>query len=208
MVFVYANRFVSRIAYCECFFGKAKRQTCIVFAILLFIFDFLVPTINSLLEIKIAFEMPLESYALFYFAIGKLMYTSDILIFNKKQIFACILNVILLILIIMDFHGCGNYLGYNSPVIAGLSISIFLLIKGIKLKVSKKMWMIDRLCFGVYLIHPLFVNFLYKGLKVTPLNFRDVYVVGVIVMWLGFTVASFFASYVMNLIKPLKKYVL
>lgn len=190
------------------FYSKAERRTCIVFLMLLFIFCFLIPVADKLFDIKIAFEMPIASYALFYFVIGKLLYTSDNQIFNKKRIWGGSLAVLVLLLLIINFNGGGDYLSYNSSIIVGISICIFLLIRGIEIEVSERLWTIDRLCFGVYLIHPLFVNFLYKFVKVTPLNFGDAYPVGVIVLWISFVIVAFFTSYIMNLVRPLKKYVL
>ena len=191
------------------FFNRASRRTCNIFLILLFIFCFLIPVINTLFDIRIAFEMPIESYALFYFFVGKLLYTSNNQILNMKQIWGLCLVFLVLMLFVICFYTDGNkYLSYNSPVIAGISVCIFLLLRGIKINVSEYMWKIDRLCFGVYLIHPVFVNFLYKFLKVTPLDFGNAYFIGVILFWIGFIAVSFLASYMMNLVKPLKKYIL
>lgn len=190
------------------FFNKSGRKTCIIFASLLFIFTFLIPVVNRLFDINIAFEMPIVSYALFYFVAGKLIYTSNNKLLNKKWLFGCVLAFLLLLLLIINFYGGSKYLEYNSPIIAGISACVFLLLRGIKVNVSKRMWEVDRLCFGVHLIHPLFINFLYKFIKVTPLNFRNAYMAGVILMWIGFAIVAFIASYIMNLIKPLKKYVL
>lgn len=190
------------------FINKASRRTSITFIALIFIFCFLIPMVNRLFEVKIAFEMPIMSYALFYFIVGKMLYAVDSNVFIKKWICGCVLALLVLLLLVINSYGGCKYLEYNSPLIAAISICIFLLLKGIRLEVSKRMWKVDRLCFGVYLIHPLFVNFLYKFMKITPLSFSKFYIVAVIVMWGIFVIVSFAASYAMYLIKPLKKYVL
>lgn len=186
------------------FVDKVDRQTCIIFSMFMFLFCFLIPVVNRLFRIKVVFEMPIASYALFNFIVGKLLYTSNNQILNKKRIWGCTLAVLALLLLIINFYDGSDFLGYNSPIIAGISICHFLLLKGTKIKASGQMWKIDRLCFDAYLIHSLFVNFLYKFLKIMPLNFGDAYMVGEILLWIIFVIITFVAGYIMNLIKPLK----
>lgn len=114
--------------------------------------------------------------------------------------------VCVLVVIVDDFSG---YVGYSSPIIAALSVVVFMLFKGLQIddRWTERLWKIDRLCFGVYLIHPLFINFVYKFLKVTPVSF-DKYCLMVPVFWIFFVCCGISASWAMSRIKPLKKYVL
>ena len=69
------------------------------------------------------------------------------------------------------------------------------------------LWRIDRLCFGVYLIHPVFIHLMYRFFNISPVNFGDS-ILAVLVFFVGFSIVSFAASRVMSLIKPLREYVL
>ena len=69
------------------------------------------------------------------------------------------------------------------------------------------MWNVDRLCFGVYLIHPVFINFTYKLLKVSPVSF-NLYWLVMPVFGVIFVIIAFFGSWIMSKIKPLREYVL
>lgn len=101
-----------------------------------------------------------------------------------------------------------EYFGYNSPVIVLLSISIFMMFQGITCKRKQNVWKIDRLCFAVYLIHPVFINFFYKFLKITPLCFGNFYFIGVVIFWILFVILSFCSAWIMHHITLLKKYIL
>jgi len=67
------------------------------------------------------------------------------------------------------------------------------------------LWL-SPLCFGIYLIHPVFLNFFYKYKNLSIMNFR--FFIGVPLFFLIAFVGSIIGSYVMRLIPPLRKYVL
>ena len=58
----------------------------------------------------------------------------------------------MLVVIVDDFSG---YVGYSSPIIAALSVVVFMLFKGLQIddRWTERLWKIDRLCFG-FLSHP------------------------------------------------------
>ena len=73
---------------------------------------------------------------------------------------------------------------------------------------NKVLWALDRLCFAVYLIHPLFIHFCYRFLKVTPLDMGKGYVLATVVFCLVFTMCSFAGSFILNRIKLLRENIL
>lgn len=177
--------------------------------IVLFVFNFILPLIEDLLELEFGFYIPISSFALFYLIAGK--YVSDYWkeVNRRITVAGCIALIALacvLIAIVDDFSGV---VGYSSPIIAALALLMFLTFKGITVneKWNDTLWKIDRLCFGVYIIHPLFINFVYKFLNITPVSF-DLYWLAVPAFWIFFVCCSFAASWAMSKIKPLKKYVL
>ena len=65
---------------------------------------------------------------------------------------------------------------------------------------------LDRLTFGVYLIHPLFIHVLYRLLGITPAG--SLFFIRLPVIACGVAVASFLATRALMLIRPLREYVL
>jgi surface polysaccharide O-acyltransferase-like enzyme len=57
--------------------------------------------------------------------------------------------------------------GYNSPLVVMVTFALFCFMRQ-KGRTNKIIDMISPLCFGIYLIHTLFINFIYKFAKFTP----------------------------------------
>lgn len=114
----------------------------------------------------------------------------------------------LILLPIIFYEKASILTGYSSPVTALMATSIFIVTKGFGSKHSTNLWTFDRLCFGVYLVHPVFTNLTYKFLHITPLMFGRFLVIGIIVFFLAFTMLGFLTSWIMNKIPVLKRYVL
>lgn len=200
------------------FVTNCNRKTLKYILIVLFIFNFCIPWVNQLFKCEIAFSVPITSFSVFYVLTGK--YLVDEIpgwLKNKKcnVVGFIILISINIIINIVTYPNGGDFLGYDSPVIAIMAIIVFVTIR-MELKAGNcntnkwllsvdKLWKIDRLCFMVYLIHPLFINFIYKFLGFTPLLFEKLYMVMSIVFFLIFVMLSFTASWIMSLIKPIRK---
>lgn len=90
-----------------------------------------------------------------------------------------------------------SYLSYDSPIIAFLAVTLFLILKDFKFNEYNWLWEIDRLCFCVYLIHPVFINFMYKFIKITPLNIKII-PIGIVMFFLIFVIVSFMSSWILN----------
>ena len=93
---------------------------------------------------------------------------------------------------------------YNSPFIAILAGGIFLKGKEIKTSIltEKNIWKFDRLCFGIYLIHPMFVQFSYRLIKANPTNFSP-YIVASFVFWIIFVGLSTIIIWIMHKLKSI-----
>lgn len=174
------------------------------------IFNFCIPLVNSLTELDIAFNYLLDSYPLFYLLLGYYVSHEQPKWMCKRWLM--ILGIVVSSTVIV-LTGCigGNLnvvMSYNSPVAVVLSASIFVLVINSNIyQPSERLWKLDRLCFGTYLIHPLFIQFVYKFMNLTPLG-TPFYLVLTMIYAIGFVVAGFAAAWVMSQIKPLKKYVL
>lgn len=177
-----------------------------IFLIILFAINFCLPMAEKLTDTTIAFVVPFTTFPVFYVVCGH--YIEEFLDVDRKMAaigFVCMEAISVIIALL---SGSGEYLGYDSPVIGIAAIFLFLLFKGIQGNgANERLWRVDRLCFGVYLIHPVFIHFAYRLLKITPVSF-DMYWLVMPVFGVVFTVISFLGSWVMSKIKPLRKYVL
>ena len=197
----------------KCFVDNAKEQTYRYCMIVIFLFDFIVPFIGTATGVGMNFYIPL-SYSLFYVLCG--YWLTKVRNSQKRILVVVGIAMALAITAVAYIRPIENnpYIGYNSPIVAIMAISIFGLFNNIQgldenyaLKPSDTLWKMDRLCFGVYLIHPLFIQGFYRILGFTPISFR-IYQIGTIVIWLIVCVASFATSWVLNKIPLMRRYVL
>lgn len=185
-----------------------SKQLVSYMLVLMFVFNFCFPFMNDLLGLEIAFKLPVTTYPLFFLLVGHY-------IFNEKPAWAdhtalavagTGMCVVIIILVGITGRSLATVMSYSSPVAAVFAMSIFSLFNKIHFPANQTVWRIDRLCFGVYLIHPLFIQFCYKFLHIVPIG-NNTYPISSLVFAIGFTAIAFTASWVMSLIKPLKKYI-
>lgn len=175
---------------------------------ILFIFDFIIPIINRILNIKIGFEMPLTAYYVFYVILGYYLFY---LARTKKarlmiSLFVGVFTAGMIVLCRILSDDVYGLTGYASPLIVILSISIFAMVCQCKLvKFNDLIKTIDKYCFGVYLIHPLFTNGFYKFLHFSPISFNW-YKIAVIPFWVGLIVLAFATSWFLSKIPILRDY--
>ena len=131
---------------------------------------------------------------------------------NKAAAFSCI-TVVALVVIYMIADRCGGnamVMAYNYPFTVVVSISLFeavlLFPMEMNEKITARLKSISGLCFSIYLIHPIFINFLYKFLNITILD-MPVFV-SIPAFFFGILAASVIGAYVINKITVLRKYVL
>ena len=199
------------------FVDTRSRRDMECLLVILLTFNFIFPFLNSVLNITIAFVIPIKSFAVFYCLLGKYLYERTPKILQDKRICTLIFIVSVIFVIGLNYATSTDnkeYFGYSSPLIVLMASAIFIMLKGCggivgsHQNIETLLWKLDRLCFGVYLIHPVFINFVYKFVKVTPLNMEKLYPLATVGFWLIFVTCAFAASWVMNLIKPLRKWIL
>lgn len=188
------------------FIDKTDNKEILYLLIVLFVFDFFIPFINIVFDQKIQFNIPF-AYALFYLICG--YYMTQI---RKKTwihgVVACVAMAMIILLSYFKSALALQGLEYSSPIVALLAISLFgLFQRVINIKNRKVLWKIDRLCFGVYLIHPLFIQFFYRVFAFTPIRFSN-YQIGTVLIWGIVCMLSFGLSWIANKIPVMKKYIL
>ena len=186
--------------------SKLEKEEIEKLLLVLFLFDFCAPLISNLTGVKIAFSIP-ATYPVFYYVLG--YYLSRFSTINNK--ISCLM-IMIGELIIISSNILGFYTksisSYSSPIIVIIAIGIFCLFKNLDYKnLNYRIWMLDRLCLGVYIIHPLFIHIVYRLIKINPSQFKN-YFVSTILFFGAFTVLSFFSSFIMSRITFIKKLII
>jgi surface polysaccharide O-acyltransferase-like enzyme len=190
---------------------NAPRNTVKYILIILFVFTSLVPFVETLFQIKFAFYLPINSIFLFYLILGYYLDYYKISLKNKTIAFIIIVYILYDIIIALFYHSVFIYIdymdlvNYYSPVVVMVSVAIFSFVrqKGTSNKICD---FLSPLTFGIYMIHMLFINFIYKFLEIIPEKFPVI-----LVVFLTFfltTALSILFSYFARKINIIRKYLL
>lgn len=194
----------------KAFIKTAEKKSIDILLILLFVSQFVFSTIESVANINIAFDFMLP-YSVFYLVLGYRLSLLEKSV-NKMVLIISIISISIFILI-AEIYGFSEYIaGYKCPVTALLAVCIYLIFDKIDLKNTNSksfelIWSFDRLCFGAYLIHPIFIQFTYRFLKIIPTDYNYWWIL-IILFFMLFAILSFMTSWILYKIKLLKKYVL
>ena len=146
----------------------------------------------------IGVNIPFGGY-LFYVCFGCMMAKINV---NKKitivTYVTLFVSTLTIILISKDIQ-----LGYKNLVICAVAMSVFVLIIKMEIKPNKILLCISNCTWGIYLIHPFFINIVIKLLKIDVLSsyaYIKLFVFAIVV-----TVVSFFTAYVLRKIPIVKK---
>ncbi|MDR1759131.1 MAG: acyltransferase family protein [Fibrobacter sp.] len=179
--------------------------------ILLFVFTSLIPSLENILPYTFGIYLPVNSVYVFYLLLGYYIHHHRIHIDSRilwPMLFLYGAYAVLMPLnagFITHSNGVLILNEYDSPVVVLAALSFFC----IQNKINKNIEIINKiapLCFGIYLIHPLMINFMYKYLKFNPENFNIIYSVS---LTIAATIAvSLIFSYIARKINVLRKYVL
>lgn len=180
--------------------------------IVLFVFTSVKPMIEQAFSIKLGFNLPIESVFVFYLFLGCYVSQFQIKLNTFLLFFLTAGYVIYAILMPLnaDFVITNNgggiiFLGYGSPLVVMAAVSIFCLVRQNNYENSLINFM-SPLCFGIYLIHPLFINFMYKFLHVTPENLSLPLVVACTLSTV--TLSSILFAFLVRKIRIVKDYIL
>lgn len=175
--------------------------------------NFIIPTINSIFQIKLENYMLVGEYFTYYI-MG--YYLSSMKKKVKYSVLISLLGASALIMICTEVfsiivykqsysinHEAGNILTFL------MSTTIFLLVKELcidkDVRISKFVEISGKYSFAVYLVHPFFINLIYKVLGFTPLS-MNIWV-GIILLDIIVAALSLAAAVVIKRIPLLKKIV-
>lgn len=203
--------------------NSSNREICIFTAILI-IGNFVIPTINIVFGTKIENYMLFTqyvAYVLFGYIIGGLHAEDN---GREKNVIETVTNqggiwfglwlfasIIKIIVQYANVTRCGE----GSALILGdriftmiQALSVFCLFKKYmdSVHVGKLAKSISRCSFGIYLIHPFFINLLYKMMDITPTHFPFLGICFAIpVLWFLVFVLSWGGTFIMLKIPVLNK---
>lgn len=179
--------------------------------LLLFLFTILLADIINYSKINVAFHILITSPYIFFYLFG--YYLSKYDLPKKIRITSYILSIISIIIIILNnFINIfdATYITYTSFITFNIILSIFLLTKNHKYnsndKTKKILISLSECGFGIYLVHQLIINIIYKLLKIDIILTYPY--IGLIVYSIFIFVISYIIIYLLRKINFVKKYIL
>jgi surface polysaccharide O-acyltransferase-like enzyme len=159
------------------FANNAGRKTLEYALVLLFVYTSILPLLKNVFHFGIGFYIPINSVYVFYFLLGHYIHHYNVKI-NIRLLIAVIFFYLVYAalmplkrdLILSTSSGRLISLEQDSPVIVLVSAALFCLFHQTN-KTNKVINFLSPLCFGIYLIHPLFLFSLYLFLGFTPEKF-------------------------------------
>lgn len=200
------------------FLAKVPRAVLYVIFGVLALGVSVIPYLGVMLGFATIFRIPVQGIYVFYYLIGYLWAV------RKKEAKAgegtwCLAGFCLIVLLEMASRFITGYdldMAYGYPFTLIASLLLFnagwALRGSVRQSAEQPKWylravtFLSPLCFGIYLIHPVFLNLFYKFLKISIMDFR--FYVGVPLFFLIAFVGATIATWILRKISVLKKYVL
>jgi surface polysaccharide O-acyltransferase-like enzyme len=192
------------------FVNYTSRRTLEYVLIILFVFTSVIPTFQNILSFKFGIYIPINSIFVFYLLLGHYIHQYNICV-NNRIIFSMVLLYIFYVVLMpinKNFISVTNIIGLYSnisPLVVMITFSIFCYFRQ-NIKSNKLFDFVSPQIFGMYLIHPFFLNIFFKFIKFTPDRYQFAEVIAVITVMT--IILSLLFSIISRKIKIVKKYVL
>lgn len=176
-------------------FMEQGSRNILILTTLLFLFNILFPTVEKQISVGVSF--PFSGY-LFYVCFGGAVAKLQI---NKKMMTAIYFGGLLSAFWI--FLGAKNQkFGYKHLAVCFMAMSIFLIISKITIKPNKILLNVSKCTWGIYLIHPLFINIALKLLNMDLVTSHAYFKLPLFVMIIF--IISFLTTYILRRIPYIK----
>lgn len=186
------------------FVTKASDKDWIAALVLMFVMSSLFPTMNAM-GAGLTSWMIISTPYIFIYMLGYwLCWKAPQKIVGNKTALTVVALLCLAVIVVKCYYGF-NYYGYADPVTICLASTLFLLFRSFNVNWKFANW-ITPYCFGIYLVHNVFINFAYKFLKIE--TEAVVPILNFIGFFLLFTLLSLASTYILMKIPFMKKYVL
>lgn len=172
------------------------RQDSLILTVLLFLFNIVFPTLEKWISIGVV--LPFGGY-LFYVCYGGIL--ASVEVDKKTSHFLYLTGVLSVVWIILDPDRLE--FGYKHLSVCLMAMSIFLFLSRMHMKENKFLLCVSQCTWGIYLIHPFFINIAIKLLDldlITHQPFMKLSVFGIIIF-----LVSLAATYILRKIPILKK---
>ena len=187
--------------------NNIKEKEYRIFLVILFIISILIPSLNKLLDIKIAFNMISVSGYIFYYFYGYYLYHYDIS--KKYKIFnyiACVFALIYTIYRAINTNSLDDVYSYTTLVPFLFASLTIILLKNKDIKYGKIINNIGVCSLGIYIIHQVFINIIYKVIKFDMIVGYPY--IGLIIYFVIIFLCSYIATYLLRKIRIIRKYFL
>lgn len=144
-------------------FMKQENKNIIILTTLLLVFSILIPAISKYLPIGI--ELPFDGY-LVYVCFGGMIAKCTI---DKKWKYLSFITIVISVVYLCVNVGKQLFV-FKHPIVCFMAMGIFLLISQANFKANKIILEIAKCSWGIYLIHPFFMNIALKVLKIDLLS--------------------------------------
>ena len=165
------------------------------------------PLIETYTGFKFGIVFPISVIYPFYMLIGFWIDNGKYEMNNKICIFLIVTCVVVLtgLSILNQYINFSiSYAAYNSPIIVVFSVALFSIFKNSKFQESKITNFLDKISFGVYIVHMFWINILYKFIKLNPFNLINP-LIGLIVLFIFISCLSIASSWFLKKIPGIKK---
>lgn len=193
---------------------KLSEKKMAVFIVILFCGTIGINTLSYILNLNIKNNFMMLTYIVYYL-LGYYMTIENNRLLFKKLFNYIILIIPILVMIILDVSNILNYNENLKWIINADNFLVFLYSIGvfnfIKQKYENKdksnmfIEFISKYSFSIYVIHPFWINLIYKVLEITPLNFPIFF--GVLFMFFVVLLLTMIVSIVLKKIPIVKNYI-
>lgn len=177
-------------------FMQEGNRNILILTALLFVFNILFPTIEKWISVGVVF--PFNGY-LFYVCFGGAAAK-----FKMNKIQSCFIYLTGLLSVAWIVSDAENHVfGYQHLAVCLMAMSIFLSVSKMDIKQNKLLLCISKCTWGIYLLHPFFINVAIKLLNidvVTSLPYIRLFLFAVVVSF-----ASFLSTYILRKIPLIRK---
>ena len=181
------------------FLQKEKREVLTLVA-LLFFFKIFFPAVQSWFSVGVDF--PFSGY-LFYILIGGAISKFPVKRVRLWNISCAIIVALYCILVFAGYSFSLIWNPYLDPIVCIASVSLFILVSNQMVNASKALSVMAGCTWGIYLLHPFFINVALKVLNLDLL--RSMPYIKLPLFGIAILLFSFVATYILRKIPLIKK---
>ena len=187
---------------------KMNRKELDYLVIALVLGNFVIPAINTLVGTEIYSFMILTEYTSYYL-IGYWITTKKNIFGYKVILFGVAVTIVMCVTEAFSLRESGVVYELNHQAKDILtfvqSVSVFLFFREIfkDAKLGKMIVLLSSCSFAIYIIHPFWINMIYKVFKITPLSMPIG--LGIIVLWIMVALLSIGSSMILKRIPIIKR---